>query len=171
MIKVTKVASKAKQKCRTQERVYKRIHQSSPEDYEVLYKQETHRDWDLLWFEEHQKYVEQKVTEVEQRQKTRRKIAKPGMSDPAASGLGTQAPQPATPLTVKALGQMMQGLSQAMGVMVTNINNLTTNINLATICLSLHDQSSSHKAKSVEQERRKHGSKTLPCSLLQLHPE
>ena len=27
---------------------------------------------------------------------------------------------------------MMQGLSQAMGVMVTNINNLAANINLAT---------------------------------------
>ena len=32
---------------------------------------------------------------------------------------------------IEALGQMMQGLSQAMGVMVTNINNLTSNINIA----------------------------------------
>ena len=58
------------------------------------------------------------------------------MLDPAASGSGTQAaPPPATPLTIEVLGQMMQGLSQAMGVMVANINSLTSNIHIANnIC-------------------------------------
>ena len=126
------MVSKARSKRRTQERVSKRIHQSSPEDYEALYEQETHRDWDLLSFEEQQRYVEQKVLEADQRQKNRRRTAEAEMSDQnQASGSGTQAPAAATPLTIEALGQMMQGLSQAMGIMVTNINNLTSNVNLA----------------------------------------
>ena len=40
---------------------------SPPVDYEVLYEQETHRDWDLLSFEEQQQYIESKVAEEEQR--------------------------------------------------------------------------------------------------------
>ena len=55
------------------------------------------------------------------------------MSDPSqqASGSGT-APPPATPLTVEAMGHALQGLMQAMNVVVTTVNNLTTNVNIAS---------------------------------------
>ena len=49
-----------------------------------------------------------------------------------AASSGMQAPPAATPVTIEALAHMMQNLSQAMGIMVTNINNLVTNVNLAT---------------------------------------
>ena len=124
------MASKAKEKCHAHKTTKQIQHQTPPVDYKVLYEQETHRDWDLLSFKEQQKYVEEKVAEAEQRQRVRQKLSEQNMSNPAqASGSGMQAP--ATPVTIESLAQMLQGLSQAMGIMVTNINDLTTNINLA----------------------------------------
>ena len=107
--------------------------QSPPVDYEVLYKQETHRDWDLLSFEEQQKYIEAKVAEVEQRQTVRQKTSHQSMSDPSQQASGSGAvPPPATPMTIEAMGHVLQGLMQAMNVMVTTVNNLTTNVNIAS---------------------------------------
>ena len=103
-------------------------------DYEVLYKQETHRDWDLLSFEEQQKYVEAKVAEEEQRERVRQKTTHQSMLDPSqqASGSGSAPAALATPMTVEAMGHALQGLMQAMSVMVTSVNNLTTNVNIAS---------------------------------------
>ena len=55
------------------------------------------------------------------------------MSDPSqqASGSGT-VPPPATPMTVEAMGHALQGLMQAMNIMVTTVNNLTANVNIAS---------------------------------------
>ena len=108
--------------------------QSPPIDYEVLYEQETHRDWDLLSFEEQQKYVEAKVAEVEQRKTVRQKTSHQIMLDPSqqALGSGTTPAPTATPMTIEAMGQALQGLMQAMSVMVTTVNNLTTNVNIAS---------------------------------------
>ena len=55
------------------------------------------------------------------------------MSDPSQqssrSGTGLA---PSTPMTVEAMGHALQGLMQVMNVMVTTVNSLTTNVNLAT---------------------------------------
>ena len=108
--------------------------QSPPVDYEVLYEQETHRDWDLLSFEEQQQYVEAKVAEEEQRKTIRQKTSHTSMSDPSqqASGSGAVPAPPATPMTIEAMGHAIQSLMQAMNVMVTTVNTLTTTVNIAT---------------------------------------
>ena len=122
-----------KERCSTQKITKRARHQSLPVDYEVLYEQETHKDWDLLSFEEQQQYIEAKVAEAELRKTVRQKTSHQSMSDPSqqASGSGSAAP-PATPMTVEAMGQALQGLMQAMSVMVTTVNNLTTNVNIAS---------------------------------------
>ena len=108
-------------------------HQTPPIDYEVLYEQETHREWDLLSFEDQQKYVEAKVAEAEQRQAVRQKTSHQSMSDPSQQASGSGAvPPPATPMTIEAMGHVLQGLMQAMNVMVTTVNNFTTNVNIAS---------------------------------------
>ena len=55
------------------------------------------------------------------------------MSDPSqhASGSGT-APPPTTPLTVEAIRHALQSLMQAMNIMVTTVNTLTTNVSVAS---------------------------------------
>ena len=55
------------------------------------------------------------------------------MSDPSQQASGSGAvPPPATSMTVEAMGHALQGLMQAMNVMVTTVNNLTTNVNIAS---------------------------------------
>ena len=55
------------------------------------------------------------------------------MSDPSQQASGSaNIPPPATPMTVEAMGHALQSLMQAMNVMVTTINNLTTNVNIAS---------------------------------------
>ena len=119
---------------RSKQKITKRARrQSPPVDYEVLYEQETHRDWDLLSFEEQQKYIEAKVAEEEQQQRVRQKTSHQSMSDPSqqASGSGTTVPPPSTPMTIEAMGHAIQSLMQAMNVMVTTVNTLTNNVNVA----------------------------------------
>ena len=56
------------------------------------------------------------------------------MSDPSQQASGSAVPPPpATPMTIEAMGQALQGLMQAMSVMVNTVNNLTTNVNIASI--------------------------------------
>ena len=119
---------------RSKQKITKRARrQSPPINYEVLYEQETHRDWDLLSFEEQQEYVEAKIEEEEKRKTVRQKISHQSMSDPSqqASGSGT-VPPPATPMTIEAMGHALQSLMQAMNVTVTTVNTLTTNVNVAS---------------------------------------
>ena len=122
-----------KEKHSTQKITKRAQRQSPPVDYKVLYEQETHRDWDLLSFKEQQKYVEAKVAEEEQGKTIRQKTSHTSMADPSqqASGSGT-VPSPATPMTIEAMGHALQGLMQAMNVMVSTVNNLTTNVNIAS---------------------------------------
>ena len=122
-----------KEKHGTQKITKRARRQSPPIDYEVLYEQETHHDWDLLSFKEQQKYVEAKVAEKDQRQKVRQKTSHQSMSDPSqqASGSGT-IPPPTTPMTIEDMGHALQSLMQAMNIMVTTVNNLTNNVNIAS---------------------------------------
>ena len=118
----------------SKQKITKRAQRQSPVDYEVLYEQETHRDWDLLSFEEQQKYVESKIAEEEKRQTIRQKISHTSMSDPSqqASGSGTVPAPPSTPMTLETMGHAIQSLMQAMNVMVTTVNTLTTTVNVAS---------------------------------------
>lgn len=88
-----------------------------PVNYEALYKQETHRDWNLLLFEEQQKYVEQKVAEA---------AAMSVDQSQQASGLATLV-QP-TPITMEGLARVVYDLGQALGALSTNVTNLTHNV-------------------------------------------
>jgi len=94
--------------------------QPDPVDYEDLYEWETHRDWDLLSFEEQATYIKQKGKE----QTT--------MSRGSGSGGGATSQIPAATLvTLEILAQTCHDLGQALGLLSNNMTDLTKQVSLA----------------------------------------